>query len=78
MSEKPEMLPFLHELHPIKWLKFEQDLKDFSSTRNPPIAKIEEVKTIAVDSKITDEDMQNLALRFFHDTGKIIYLGELW
>lgn len=76
MSKDPKKLPFLHEYQPIKWLNFEGDLKYFSKKISPPVAKIEEVKKIATDSKITTDEMQNLALQFFHDTGKIIYLSE--
>lgn len=76
MSEDREKLPFLHESHPIKWLKFEEDLKDFSKVKKPPIIKVEEVNDIAADCKISEEDAKNLALHFFHDTGKIIYLSE--
>ena len=71
-----ETLPFLHESHPIKWLKFEEDLKDFSKVKKPPIVKLEEVEGIAVDCKIAEEGAKNLALHFFHDTGKIICLSE--
>ena len=69
-------LPFLHESHPIKWLKFEEDLKDFSKVKKPPIVKVEEVVGIAVDCKITHEEGRNVALHFLHDTGKIICLSE--
>lgn len=76
LSKDPKRLPFLHEPHPIKWLKFEEDLKDLSRSRRPPIVEIAEVKEIAVQCQISEEDMQDLALHFFHDTGKIICLSE--
>jgi hypothetical protein len=67
-------LPFLHELHPIKWLRFEEDLKDLSKVKK--IVTVEEVDVIAANCDIRKEDEKDLALRFFHDTGKIIYPGE--
>ena len=74
MCKNHQALPFLHESHPIKWLKFEEDLKDF---KKPPIVRLQEVNAIAADCKITEEDAMNLALYFFHNTGKIIFLSEL-
>ena len=35
-----------------------------------------EAKQLAVQSRITDEDQQELALKFFHDTKKIICLSK--
>lgn len=78
MCKDHRKLPFLHESHPIKWLKFEEDLKDFSKVKKPPIVKVQEVDGIAADCRITDEDTKNLALHFFHDTGKIVYLSEFY
>ena len=77
MFKNRQALPFLHESHPIKWLKFEEDLKDFSKVKKPPIVKLQEVNVIAADCKITEEDAINLALHFLHDTGKIIFLSKL-
>ena len=78
---KSDYLHFLQEFHPLKWLKFEDRLKveEQSKTRrkdNCLIMKIEDVKKLARNSGITNEDQLNLALKFFHDTGKIIYLSK--
>ncbi len=81
MSSSPEILPFLNEVHPIKWLKFEERLKAEEQAkihRNDKcqIMKIEDVKQLALKSGIADPQQQDLALTFFHDTGKIIYLSK--
>ncbi len=72
-------LPFLDECYPIKWLKFEERLKKQMETMSTttPVVTIEGVKALAIKSNITSEDQQDLALKFFHDTGKIICISEL-
>lgn len=80
----PERLPFLHEVYPIKWLHFEQDLKLMSKKKNPPIVKMEEVQKLANNSQIEVKKVENelpgfeLAIRFFYDTGKFTFLSEFW
>ena len=68
-------LGFMQEEHPIKWLKF-QDRLELCKTRNPPVMTMAEAKQLAVQSRITDEDQQELALKFFHDTKRIICLSK--
>ncbi len=69
---------FLKEEYPLKWLKFEDRLELCDVAKSStPIMSVEDVKKLAIKSGITDEDMQELALNFFHDTGKIICLSEL-
>ncbi len=71
-------LPFLDEYYPIKWLKFEEHLKKQMETLSTtPVMTVEGVKALAIKSNITSEDQQDLALKFFHDTGKIICISEL-
>ncbi len=71
-------LPFLKEYYPIKWLKFEERLKKQMETLSTtPVMTVEGVKALAVKSNITSEDQRDLALKFFHDTGKIICISEL-
>ncbi len=71
-------LPFLDEYYPIKWLKFEERLKKQMETMSTtPVVTIEGVKALAMRSNITSEPQQDLALKFFHDTGKIICISEL-
>lgn len=75
---KSKDLPFLNEDHPIKWLKFEERLEQcHGEGMLTPVMTVEDVKKLAGRCNITDEDTQDLALKFFHDTGKIIYLSEL-
>lgn len=77
VETKCEGLSFLNEDHPLKWLKFEESLEQCDIARSCPIISLEEAKGYARRAGIVDEDMQDLALKFLHDTGKIIYLGEL-
>ena len=70
-------MPFMKESHPIKWLKFEELLKRCRSDRKLcPIMKVSEVKEVATQCSITDPQQQELALKFFHDTGKISWLSK--
>lgn len=70
-------LTFLDEYYPIKWLKFEERLKQtYDSGASTPIMKIKDVKELAVKSGITSEEQQDLALKFFHESGKIICLSK--
>ena len=73
-------MPFMNESHPIKWLKFEENLKQrrqaCKAASITPILKMQEVKDLAVKSGITDEQQQDLALKFLHDTGKIICMSK--
>ena len=74
---KNKNLPFLNEAHPIKWLKFEERLEQCHGEKTiTPVMTVEDVKKLALRCNITDEPTQDLALNFFHDTGKIIYLSE--
>ena len=68
-------LGFMQEEHPIKWLKF-QDRLERSKAGVSPVMTMAEAKQLAVQSRITDEDQQELALKFFHDTKKIICLSK--
>ncbi len=71
-------LPFLNKKHPIKWLLFEERLKKKMKTiSTTPVVTIKGVKDLAIISNITSEKQQKLALKFFHDTRKIICISEL-
>lgn len=75
--EMSKELTFLDEYYPIKWLKFEERLKQtYDSGSSTPIMKIKDVKLLAIKSGITNEEQQDLALKFFHDAGKIICLSK--
>ena len=69
-------IKFMKEEHPIKWLKFKQ-LLERSKATDPPVMTVQEVKQLAIQSRITDTEQQELALRFFHDTRQIICLSKL-
>lgn len=58
-----------------KWLKFEEQLKKYSPSRKSPIMNMKEVEVIARISGISDSDKRH-ALKFLHDTGKIICMGK--
>lgn len=77
VETKCEGLAFLNEDHPLKWLKFEESLEQRDIARScSPVMSLEEVKGFARRAGIVEEVFQDLALKFLHDTGKIIYLGE--
>lgn len=77
ITKVSKRLSFLDEVYPIKWLKFEECLKIVSIVKKlTPILTIQDVKNIANQSGIYDPDQQDLALRFFHDAGKIICLSK--
>ena len=70
-------LPHLKEYHPIKWLKYEELLKQQRCIHNSaPVLKIEEVNELGVKSGIINKKQQELALKFFHEEGKIICLSK--
>ena len=70
-------LPYLEVSHPIKWLKFEERLKQQRQIHKAcPVMKLEEIRALAVQSGISDEEQQDLAMNFLHDTGKIVCLSK--
>ena len=77
-----ESLSFLKEEHPITWLKLEERLKllyrwgSYKEGDPAPIMDVKELKELARKSGIEGDDQQELALKFFHLTGKIIYLSK--
>ena len=77
VKEIAKSLPQFNEQYPIKWLKFEEYLQEqCEACKSTPVMKIEEAKELAVKSGITDEQQQELALQFFNDTGKLIWLSK--
>ena len=74
-------LPFLDEQYPILWLRFERGLLQLReqyirrSKRILPLVKLEEVKRMGQAYGIEASDV-DIALRFFHDTGTIVYLSK--
>ena len=71
MSKK---LPYLDEDHPIKWLKLEGLLKQ--QRKLTTVMKIEEINELGMKSGITDKKQKELALKFFHEAGKIICMSK--
>ena len=59
--------------YPIKWLKFEELLKQ--QCKSTQVIKREEINRLRIKSGIPEEQ-EELALNFFHKTGKIIYLSK--
>ncbi len=65
---------FLKEEYPIKWLKFKEKI-EVTSNLNPVVTD-QEMKEMANASRIVVEEQQALAIKFLHDSGKIICLGK--
>ena len=67
-------LSFLKEVYPIKWLKFNERIE--ASAPSSPVLTVQDLKEIAIACRIHDEDQQELAVKFLHDSGRIICLGK--
>ena len=67
-------LSFLKEVYPIKWLKFNERIE--VAAPSSPILTVQDLKEIAIACRIHDEDQQKLAVKFLHDSGRIICLGK--
>ena len=65
-----QTLPYLNDVYPIMWLKFENDLKQ--QGKLAPVMNREEVKKLSC----IPENQLDRALEFFHITGKIIFLSK--
>lgn len=80
LKEISDNLPFLKEDHPIMWLNFEAQLVETCTARKKNglsvVVPVQEVLQIASQNGIETEEDQRLALDFFHDTGKIVCLGQ--
>ena len=73
-------LTFLREKYPLIWLRFDSELtrlkESLKRKTSSLVVKVEEMHKIATQCGITDPDGQQLALEFFHETGKIVYLSK--
>ena len=67
-------LPHINDVYPFKWLRFEELLKQ--QRKLTPVMKIKEINKLSIKSGIIVEEQRNLALKFFHETGKIICLSK--
>ena len=74
IDEMPKMLPFLQEEFPIRWLKFKERIEVRASST--PVLTVQEMTGEANKSRIYDEEQQKNAIKFLHDSGKIICLGK--
>ena len=74
-------LKFLNEDYPLIWLRFEQDLikmrQSLIQKKLPLFVTVDEVLKLAKHQGIDDTKNQELALDFFHQTGKVVYLSKL-
>ena len=72
-----ERLPFLKEDYPIKWLRFKETVEGIAS--RCPVITMERLESLAEESLIFSNDSkgQEVAIRFLHDSGKIICLSKL-
>ena len=73
-------LSFLREEYPVIWFRFDSELTRFKESLKRKkfslVVKVEEVLKVATQCGITDPEGQLLALEFFHETGKIVYLSK--
>ena len=80
LKQVSQELKFLGEDHPLIWLRFELKLLEMRRqllTENAPLFVTEEkVKEVAKSLGIDDDRSCELALNFFHDTGKLIQLSK--
>lgn len=76
LKEVSDNLTFLKEDHPIIWLNFEARLVELCNMCNSVVVSVQDVLAMASQQGIEIEDDKCLALDFFHDTGKIIYLSK--
>ena len=75
-------LSFLREKYPVIWLRLDTELTILKETlkqkESSLVVKVEEVLKIATQCGITDPDGQQLALEFFHETGRIVCLSKYY
>ena len=80
LKEVSDNLTFLKEDHPIIWLNFEARLVESCNMRKSAglsvVVPVQDLLAMASQQGIETEDDQCLALDFFHDTGKLIYLSK--
>lgn len=73
-------LQFLNKDHPIIWLQFESELvkvkEKFKAEKSSLVVKTEDILKVASQCGLVKPVEQDLALKFFHDTGKIVYLSK--
>lgn len=70
-------LEFLKEDHPLIWLRFERELIKVHKNKLTQFVSLDEVLKLAENQGLDDVESE-LALNFFHDTGKLVYLSKLY
>ena len=81
LTQTSENLEFLKEEYPILWLRFEALLIRLREARQhseaSQVVKLADVRNLALQCGIEDQEQIDQALLFFHDTGTIICLSKL-
>ena len=70
-------LEFLKEDHPLIWLRFERELIKMHKSKLTQFVSLDEILKLAENQGLDDVESK-LALNFFHDTGKLVYLSKLY
>ena len=70
-------LEFLNEDHPLIWLRFERELIKVRQNKFTQFVTVDEVLKLAEIQGLDDAESE-LAVNFFHDTGKLVYLSKLY
>ena len=80
LTQTSENLEFLKEEYPILWLRFEALLIRLREARQhseaSQVVKLADVRNLALQCGIEDQEQIDQALLFFHDTGTIICLSK--
>ena len=73
-------LSFIEEDYPLSWLRLEAKLverrKKLEGENSSLLIQLDQVLRLATQCGIHSPEGQNLALEFFHETGKIVYLSK--
>jgi len=81
LKQTSKSLKFLKEEFPILWLRFEELLIRLRETQQQrkasQVVKLADVRNLALQCGIEDQEEIEQALLFFHDTGTIICLSKL-
>jgi len=81
LTQASKSLEFLNEEFPILWLRFEALLirlrEAVQQRKASQVVKLTDVRNLALQCGIEDQEEIDQALLFFHDTGTIICLSKL-
>ena len=80
VKEVTDHLPFIEEDYPVSWLNLETKLvqwrKKLEGEKSSLLIQVDKVLRLAAQCGIHGREGQLLALEFFHETGKIVYLSK--